>query len=228
MATRDETGAPGGSAEELGLTSVHVRRAKRGDGESLEWLVRRFTPLLLAQARYRMSPALAAHVDPEDLVQEVWAVALGGIDAFGERDGRETPVVLRYLSTTLLYRLANLTRKHIRDAAEAGPDDGDSAKVGGLPDETLGAVTRITRGEVRGELARAIDELPDRDREVVVLRGIEQHSNARVAELVGDSANAVSLRFNRALEALRKRLSGPSGALLDELVDDGNENPEKA
>jgi hypothetical protein len=32
------------------VTTIHVQRAKHGDEESLNWVVQRFTPLLLAQA----------------------------------------------------------------------------------------------------------------------------------------------------------------------------------
>jgi RNA polymerase sigma factor (sigma-70 family) len=213
--------------DDAGVTSLHVRRAKRGDGSSLEWLIERFTPLLLAQARYRLSPALAAHVDPEDLVQEVWTVALSGLPALGMRDGRETPVLLRFLSTTLLYRVANLTRKHIRGVSRT-KDESLAPLVERLPEETRGAVTRIAGREARGDLARAIGELSERDRAIVVLRGIERHSNARVAELVGDSPNAVSLRYNRALAALRERLVGPARELVDAIGADDDTFPENA
>src|SRR5262245_40615244 len=46
------------------VTSIHVQRAKHGDEASLDWIVRRFTPLLLAQARYRLGASLRAHYDP--------------------------------------------------------------------------------------------------------------------------------------------------------------------
>lgn len=206
-----------GSREDPGETSLLVRRAKRGDAAGLEQLVRRFSPLLLAQARYRVPSALAAHVDPEDVVQEVWAVALPGLGALGARDGRETPVLLKFLATTLLYRVANLTRKHIRGDADRASGGGTSG-FGRLAADTLGVVTRATRAEAGGDVARAIASLTERDREIVVLRGIEQHTNARVAELVGDSANAVSLRYNRALATLRQRLCA---SVFDELADPG-------
>ncbi len=223
------TGSRGGSHEgrqeaeerdELGLTSLHVRHAKSGDAQSLEWIVLRFTPLLLEQARYRIGPALRRRLEPEDLVQEVWAVTLAGLPALGARDGRETPVLLRFLSTTLLYRLNDHARKHVR-AREVGALENapEPASGRGEPWEliaarTRGAVTRIARGEVSGDVARALDRLSDRDREVVVLRGIEGHSNGRAAELLGESPNAVSLRYNRALEALRAVLPK---SIFDEL-----------
>ena len=35
------------------LTTLHVRQAVAGDLDSQSWIIERFTPLLLAQARYR-------------------------------------------------------------------------------------------------------------------------------------------------------------------------------
>lgn len=209
------------AARDLGLTSFHVHRAKEGDPSSVEWIVARFTPLLLEQARYRIGPALRRRLEPEDLVQEVWGVALAELGGLGARDERETPVVLRFLSTTLLYRLNNHARKHIRSrevgALDAGGNEGSQGRAEPwehVAARTRGQVTRIARGELHAEIARALDGLAERDREVVVLRGIEGHSNARVAELLGETPNAVSLRYNRALAALRAALPA---SVFDEL-----------
>ena len=40
------------------LTTFHVRRAREGDAPSLEWIVNRFAPVLLANARYRLGKGL--------------------------------------------------------------------------------------------------------------------------------------------------------------------------
>ena len=41
------------------LTTFHVRRAREGDAPSLEWIVNRFAPVLLANARYRLGKGLS-------------------------------------------------------------------------------------------------------------------------------------------------------------------------
>ena len=57
------------------------------------------------------------------------------------------------------------------------------------------------------ELVLAVlEELAEGDREVILLRGVEQLPNTRVAKLLKRSPNAVSLQYNRALERLRSRL----------------------
>ena len=197
------------------LTSLQVRRARQGEAESIAWVVERFTPLLHAQARYRLGPSLARHVDPSDLVHDVWAVALAALPELEGNASRSTPTLVAFLSKTLLLRVNELTRRRIRDEsrrAEVGGEGGEPLSA--LPDETRGIVTRVVASEATEAVRAAIDELGERDREVLVLRGFEQHSNQVAAELLGDSANAVSLRYNRVLERLRRKLPG---AVFDEL-----------
>ena len=196
-------------------TTLHVRRAKDGDGESLAWLVRRLSPLLYAQARLRLGPALRRSIDPDDLVQDVWSVALPALPELEAHEGRETPVLVRFLATTLLYRVNELARRQARRAGEGDPPPASEVE----PPDGSGVVTRFAREEARGAVIQAIDSLDERDRQVVVLRGIEQVSNENAAELLGESANAVSLRYNRALAKLRAKLPA---SIFDELPSDGN------
>ncbi len=49
----------------------------------------------------------------------------------------------------------------------------------------------------------------------MILRGIEQHSNEKAAEILGQTPNAVSLRYNRVLKSLRERLAGSVFAELE-------------
>ena len=121
-------------------------------------------------------------------------------------------MVMKFLATTLVYRLNHHARRFARASEPVAP----SAGVDALPALTRGAVTRAFTSEATRELADALADLPQKDREVVVLRALEGRSNAEVANLVGDSPNAVSLRYNRVLRLLAERLPG---SLLDDLGD---------
>lgn len=195
-----------------GETSIHVARAKQGDEESLNWLVRRFTPLLLEQARYRLGPGMRAHCDPEDLVNEVWAIALQTLPELTARDGRATPVLVKFLATTLLYRANALFRKHAtrlaREVRPGRPDESDADLIAALPDDTTGVVTDAVRREMGGAVAKALESLDPADREIILLRAVEQNSNKTVAMLLRIEPNAASMRYQRALEKLRARVPG--------------------
>jgi RNA polymerase sigma factor (sigma-70 family) len=174
-------------------------------------VVERFSPLLLAQARYRMGPKLRALFDVDDLVNDVWAVALPRLAELGKHEGRSTPVLVKFLATTLLYRVNQLLKKHIagKRHARAGDDGHDPEKsrpIESLAAETSGVVTRAVQHELEGAVASALNELEPKDREILLLLGIEQNSNGTVAMLLGLTKSAVSMRYRRALERLRARL----------------------
>ena len=142
------------------LTSLQVRRARQGESRSIAWVVERFTPLLRAQARYRLGPSLSRHVDPTDLVHDVWAVALAALPELEGNASRATPTLVAFLSKTLLLRVNELTRRRIRDESRRAEEGTDPLST--LPDETRGIVTRVVAGERPGIAAELIAEHPDR------------------------------------------------------------------
>ncbi|MCA8941566.1 MAG: sigma-70 family RNA polymerase sigma factor [Planctomycetes bacterium] len=197
-------------------TTRLVRLARGGDADGLGQLVQRLSPLLTTQARFRAARSLP-DVDPDELVQEVWLRAIPRLPELDARDGRHTPVVVRFLATTLLNLTNELVRSRIRARRTLADGGSDAPGVSALPDETVGVVSRALRSERHDELTRALVELTPEERELVVLRGIEQQDNQDVAALLGQTPNAVSLRYNRLLRKLRDKLRG---GLFDEWRED--------
>jgi RNA polymerase sigma-70 factor (ECF subfamily) len=200
-------------------TTLHVRRSREGDLESLAWLVERFTPLLLAQARYRLGRHLRELYDPEDLVQEAWTIALPRLADLRPSGGRLTPVLLCFLSTTVLNRYGTLIQKHLLGKPLRAIPSGSGGALGDdplalLPAEQTSVVSQAARNEASTRLVAALDELSERDREVIVLRSIEQVSVPTAAQLLGVTENALSVRHHRALQRLRERVPV---ALLEDL-----------
>lgn len=191
-------------------TSIHVRRAREGDAGSVSWVIERFTPALLAQARYRLRRLSAPPCEPEDLVGDVWAVALPRLPEVGAEDRRATPVLVAFLSATLLNLHNNLLRKVIRRAggheASGGSSSDDARSPSRIPAETAGVVTKAVQHETAGLLDGLLLALPEVDRDIVVLRAIEQTPTKDVAARLGLTGKAVSLRYNRALAKLRDAL----------------------
>ena len=195
-------------------TSIHVGRAKGGNEESLSWVVARFSPALLLQASYRMSTALRRNHDPDDVIADVWMRALPHLPKLEPRNGRLTPVVLKFLSTTLLRRLSELHRKHLKGKPHVIAA-GTTESAIDISDDEASVVTHLTRQTAWRRVAAAIESLPPSAREVVVLRGIEQLSNLEVAQRLSESEQAVSVRYRRALDELRRRLRG---SIFEELA----------
>jgi RNA polymerase sigma factor (sigma-70 family) len=70
------------------------------------------------------------------------------------------------------------------------------------------------RRETQCLVHACIDELNQNDREIVILRGVEQLPNQTVATILDLTPQAVAMRYRRALERLRDRLPG---SVFDEL-----------
>lgn len=181
------------------LTTEHVRRAVRGESASLDWLIERLGPLLVAQARYRLG-SLAVQLDPEDVVHDAWLVALPRLPDLIARGGRLTPVLLRFLGTAITNRARNLLRTRARHPEVETPADPAAMQSG--------VVTRALRNERATAVQDAIAGLEEKDREVLLLRGVEQVTAKVAAMVVGVSEEAVQKRYERALAKLRAQLPG--------------------
>lgn len=175
---------------------------------SFEQIVERYSALLLEQARFRIPRVLRRHVDANDVLNDVWAACLPRIGDLSLPDGDRDAVLMRYLSTALVNRINDLSRRFALDPRAARAHA--SGSVAGVLDELAvtasGIVTKVGRSEESRRLRETLERLDELDREIVILRGLEQHSVGKTAQLVGLSENAVSQRYRRALEKLRARL----------------------
>lgn len=199
---------PGAGSDES-PTTVHVRRAVRGDRESLSWVVLRFSPLLKSQAAWRLGARLRTQVDPEDVVAEAWLVALRRLDDLVHEDGRSTPRLLAFLGTTVLRIVNRRIDEAVRKAqrlAPSSPGEESGARVDELAASITGAVTQAARSELGAALEARLAELADKDREVILLRLTEGLSNDEVARELGEAPNTVSHRYRRALAKLREAM----------------------
>ena len=188
-------------------TSLHIQKAALGDAPSAGWLVARFSPLLGLQARYRLKGPLLRTYDPVDIVQDVWASVLPHLTDLSPRDGRWTPVLMKYLATTLLRRLNTLLRDEVRGIPDNVGLRTDASDLATPRSKALAtAFESAARDEAREHIASCLEKLSPKSREVIVLRGIEQMSNDAVALRLSESKSTISMRYARALEALRSCL----------------------
>ena len=193
------------------LTSLHIARAVDGDPGSRSFLVERFSPVLMAQAEYRLRGPLRALVEAADLVQDVWAVALPRLPDLQPRDGRWTPVVLRFLATVLLRKVQELLRARI-----AAPVDAVALTADVVSSREPGVLTQVLHGERARAVTAAIASLSAEQRELLVLRGVEQMANGAIARKLGIPDYEATRRYQRALLSLRAALPD---SLFAELVD---------
>jgi RNA polymerase sigma factor (sigma-70 family) len=174
----------------------------------------------MAQAVYRLGPSLAARIDAEDAVSEMWLVALRRRFDIRPGDAGSTPRLLAFLSTTLLNVINHRLRTPSRRKREVQAPSFTSSGVQGIDTvqaaEITTVVTRAFRSEVGGLLASSLASLPEHDQVVIVLRGIEGLTNDEATQELGERPNTVAQRYRRALQKLRALMPG---SVFDEMVD---------
>lgn len=152
---------------------------------------------------YRM---LGSAHDAEDLVQETYLRGWRGYSAFEERAALRT-WLYRIATTACLRALENRARRVLPAGLGAGSDDPDIDldAPGGhhhwlepLPDNLTPEAEVGVRQSVRLAVATALQELPARQRAVLILRDVVQFSAAEVAELLETSTASVNSALQRA------------------------------
>jgi RNA polymerase sigma-70 factor, ECF subfamily len=192
------------------LTSIHVRKAIANDRASVAWLVSRFTPLLLCQAHQRLTPSLRSLYDADDVVADVWMTVLGALPRLTPCNGSVSIGLLRYAGTVLIHRIRDLLEKHVIDKPKTTPIARTDSSVGvsasTIPEDARSVIGHVISEERSGAVWSALAELEPKDREVLVLRGIEGRSHKEIGTLLAISPDSAMTRYHRALQRLRSRL----------------------
>lgn len=151
-----------------------------------------YGPRLMAVARAFEDGA----IDADDILQKTWVIAWqkgGGVDPAG-------PV------GAWLHQIAlNVGRSAVRKQRRRL----ELLKTTPLPVPSVRASRSIDEELDRRALWRAIAELPDLQRHVLLLRLVEDFSTADVAERLGRAEGTVKASLHRALGSLRKKLARP-------------------
>jgi RNA polymerase sigma-70 factor, ECF subfamily len=185
-------------------------RAVDGDVAAREELVARHRQRLRQMIAVRMDARLGRRLDPSDVVQEVLAHAWKKLDDYLRM--RPLPFY-PWLRQIAFERLVKLHRHHIgteKRSLKREEDGGmvlSGASVMALADRLLakgtGPSSAVIRNEVCLRVREALDRLPDRDRELLVMRYLEQLSTQEIAAVLAISEGAVRTRHVRAMERLR-------------------------
>lgn len=120
--------------------------------------------------------------------------------------GEEVRELRPFLYRTLRNLIIDEYRKHKTTSLEAMVDpEGEGVEHLLPPDETNTLESAITRFDGVRALER-LKELPDNYREVLVMRYVEGLSPGEIAQSIGETENAVSVRIHRGLKKLKQLL----------------------
>ncbi|GAC1578056.1 MAG: sigma-70 family RNA polymerase sigma factor [Candidatus Dormibacteria bacterium] len=167
-----------------------VEAARQGDARGWEALFERFHRDVHAYARAR----LGDWADAEDVTQETFVAAVTSIRSL--RDPRR-PVVQAWFLHICKHKVIDHVRRRKRaerPVALAVPPPADPAQI---------AETTLRAEEMR----RAMEELSEDQRDVLIRRFVLDQPLDEVAEGTGRTVGAVKSLQHRALAALERRLS---------------------
>ena len=176
--------------------SALMLRYRDGDVAAFEALYRRHNDAL-----YRYLLRLCQHRDgAEDVFQEVWGKIIKARDSY-----RPTAKF-----TTFLYRVAhNCFIDHIRrnkrhtQTADVEPDH--QPDTGELPE------MQVERSLARRRLLGALQELPEEQRDVFLLREEAGLSLDNIASITGTNRETAKSRLRYAVKKLRAAIDEPAG-----------------
>jgi RNA polymerase sigma-70 factor (ECF subfamily) len=194
------------------VTQDLIDRVGQGDESARHDLLERYRDYLRRMVAARLDRRLAPRVDPSDVVQEALADASRRMDEY-LRD-RPIPFVawLRQLAGD---RVIDTHRRHVQSQRRSVtresrpseiPDESSISLAGMLLANDTSPSNRMMKEERREQMMAAMAALSPRDREVLVMRHLEQLSTNEIAEALGISVGAVESRLLRALFRLRSRL----------------------
>jgi RNA polymerase sigma-70 factor (ECF subfamily) len=171
--------------ERPGELSHALARAKAGDAGAIRYLYLRFSGNVYGYTRSIVGDAHEA----EDITQQVFARL---VTAIGSYEPRGVP-----FSAWLLRIAHNMAIDHIR-RNRATPSELEWLSAAG---------SDSVAGELSMDVRSAIAELPEGQREVVVMRHIAGWSPPEIADHLGKSEEAVHGLHHRGRRALREGLT---------------------
>ena len=194
-------------------TAVLIEGVAKGSQSASSELYCRVSPLLLAQARFLLGAVASS--EAEDLVHETWLVGVTPekLAVLQPRNGELAPALLSYLAVVLRHKYKNWARKDARRRLRGGPDE-----VEGAPAVTRGVATKVHLQQLGAVVQDVLATLSDRDREIVVLIGIEERRPREIADQLQMLPNAVSKAYSRALARVRDAMDPELWLALEALA----------
>jgi RNA polymerase sigma-70 factor (ECF subfamily) len=184
-------------------------RFQRGDRSAFAVLVRRHqTPLYNFALRHLRVQSAA-----EDVVQDAFVRVVQNAAEF-KHEARFTTwlyTIARNLCIDQIRKRA--LRKHpsldeAKSSGKSGAEEGDGPTLGEQTADTRASVEREATGtELKERIARAVELLPDDQREVFLMREVATLPFKEIAAITGVPENTGKCRMRYALERLQSALS---------------------
>ncbi len=199
------------------------QRIIQGDRQALAELFSLYRPRLWRMVNFRLHPRLQGRVDPDDVLQDAWLMAVNRIGYF-LRDASHSSFI--WFRMIVNQTLVELHRHHLgaekRNAARDvsvhsawASESTSSSMAFHLSGHLTSPSSAVNRAELARQLDTILQGMNEVDREVLALRHFEELSNGETARVLNMSEQAASGRYMRALGRLKQILEIVPGFLDD-------------
>lgn len=195
-------------------TKQLLNEAGEGDADAVNRLMERHRQALRQMVQARLDRALAGRVDASDVVQDVLLEAHRRLKNYIDDPAMPFHLWLRQLAKDQLidtHRRHRLAQRRSLDReqplAQQGNAEHSSLDLAAqLRDQELTPAAATLRKEFQQRFYQALEQLEEDDRELILMRHVEQLSNSDIAQALGLSQPAAGMRHLRALRRLREIL----------------------
>jgi RNA polymerase sigma-70 factor, ECF subfamily len=174
-----------------------VAAAVDGDPQAVERLLSAIRPLIVRYCRARVGRQERSFASADDVAQEVCLAVLTALPTYQDQ-GRP---FLAFVYGIAQHKVADAHRVAARNRSEPVSEVPDEMEVSGGPEHVA------LQGELNARMSQLLRVLPDKQREIVVLRVVVGLSAEEAADVVGSTPGAVRVAQHRALARLRKVLA---------------------
>lgn len=190
--------------EEIPADEELLRRFNEGEAEAFELLVRRYErPLynfILRSVRRRERA--------DELLQDVFLKVVQRSQDFKGQSKFSTWLytIARNLCIDHSRKMVFRRHKSLDAATRAGRDSEGPTLLERTPSSDLGSDRRAIANDLAARIAAAVEELPEEQREVFLMRQVQGMAFKAIAEVVDVPENTVKSRMRYALERLQRAL----------------------
>jgi RNA polymerase sigma-70 factor, ECF subfamily len=174
-----------------------VSAAVEGDPRAIERVLGSIRPLVVRYCRARVGRQERNFASADDVAQEVCLAVLTALPSYRDQ-GRP---FLAFVYGIAAHKVADAHRAAGRNRSEPVADVPDE------PETDAGPEQRALHQELTQQMSELLQVLPDKQREIVLLRVVVGLSAEETAEAVGSTPGAVRVAQHRALARLRRSLS---------------------